>query len=302
MEAHPLFRIVNICPFPLPIGCTKYLSFLYLCLPNKDKRQNDSLHCRETFRGTGHRRRAGSKGEERRIHRRKRIPSDVDLRAFVHPERTARIYARMEVVAFRVFADDSAPLRHQIDRQPHIRKTIPHHRTADAGSGHDYQLRRCGPRGRTDSTLGDAESRSALPREASVDFLADRRGHPRGLCQAARCVRFPTTIRSRIEPCHRRLAAGDERHAPLHDEIWTKPASTLHRTCANAYAGIDCQPTTGNRTFRAQAILGAEHGISGHDLYGTHPEERRGIGCGSRKTKRKSRTEETEERRRQPGH
>ena len=47
------------------------------------------------------------------------------------------------------------------------------------------------------------QSRCALSGEASVDFLADGRSHPRRVCQTEGCVRFPAVVRGGAFACHR---------------------------------------------------------------------------------------------------
>ena len=51
-----------------------------------------------------------------------------------------------------------------------------------------------GQEGELIPTLGDAESRCALSCKASVDFLTDRRSHPRRVRQAARPVTIPIAL------------------------------------------------------------------------------------------------------------
>ena len=140
-----------------------------------------------------------------------------------------------------------------------------------------------------------------MPSEASVDIFTDRRSHPRRILQPAGCCRLPTSVRSGLEPCHRRLAAGHECHAPVYHEIRAEPPGAFHRAGADAYTGPYREPPVGDSELCAQAILGAQYRLPRYYFLGPHPQERRRAGTGSREAEGSSgRRQEAQEGGREP--
>ena len=107
-----------------------------------------------------------------------------------------------------------------------------------------------------------------MPGISVMDLFPDGGGHSRGIPTTQTPGRVYPVIPGRTLPCHRRLAVRDERHPPLHLEIWTKPAIAIHRTGTDPYAGPDCKPPKRDRQFRTATLLGAENGLSPYHLFG----------------------------------
>ena len=172
----------------------------------------------------------------------------------------------MEGLVAGSLADGASALRHQAHRRRGHPQAVRHHRRPHAEGRHDYQLRRCRPGGRAHPALGDAEGRCHLSRQAPVDIVTHRGSHPRGLRHAARSLRLPAPLRGRPLSCHRRLAAGHERHPTLHTQVRTKPPGALHRPRADTYARPHRPTFRGNHQLRPRAVLGAQDHLPRHHV------------------------------------
>ena len=94
---------------------------------------------------------------------------------------------------------------------------------------------------------GDAGQEGELSGQAPVDFITYRRGDSRRVCQPERPVRISAVVRSRPEPCHRRLGTGNECNSSVYIKIRTKPSSTFHRKGTDSDTCPDSQTTARDR-------------------------------------------------------
>ena len=129
---------------------------------------------------------------------------------------TARLHSGLEtMVAWRT-ADDTAALRCENHWRQRHTPPIRSNRKAYIRCGGNNQLRWRRPGRRTYPAMGDEKSRCAMSGKATVDFVAHRRGNPRGVQQTRATIRLRPAFLCRSVARNRRLDSGHECHTPLH--------------------------------------------------------------------------------------
>ncbi len=114
--------------------------------------------------------------------------------------------------------------------------------------------------------MGDAKGEHSLPRQATLDFVAYRRSHPRRLQQPSRRGGIRQPLSRRTLPRHRRLDSRDERHAALLPQIFITGQGAVNRARSDAHARANRQSAPRNSQFRAHRLLGTEDRLSRHHL------------------------------------
>ena len=169
--------------------------------------------------------------------------------------------------------DDTPTLRYQTQERQRSRAPVPDNPRTDAECRVYHKLRRCGARRRTHTTLGDANGRSKMPRQATMDFVTHRRSHTRRLCQAKRPERIPKPLRSRTHASHRRLDSWHERHTPLHPKVQVSPRhigrsrSLEHRARADSHTRTHSKTPARDRKLRTAPVVGSVDDVSRRQVF-----------------------------------
>ena len=211
----------------------------------------------EALRRPGHRPCAGRQGPGRELPCRRRLCGDVGARTSGDAQGAGGAGRKVQALAGAGSADsagEDGDEGHQKDPQP-----VPRRQEADERQGNEGHRLRDGlrARGRTDFSLylraGGMQQTCVPP----VDFLDDRRGHPRGLRRPAARLRLRRALPQRALPGGRGLAHRHERHARLYAAL---RRAIVHRARADADALHAGQAPQGDRRVCAADVL---HGARG---------------------------------------